>query len=369
MSKKIKNKLNIIVVSALGENTGCALRAKYIAASLKNNNVNARYIKGINTKPFMLDFIITLFINVRILFIPSDIIIGCKPYPNIAIYMCIAKIIFRKKIIFDIDDMDTFRKGLIGKFGSLIQKPYPKHADIVTYHSHNLHKYIIEHFSVTEEKLYQLIQGVNLEYFHPITEDDNKLFDIWQKHFLIQNSLVDKNILLYIGHLNIACDLKSIFEILLMAIEEGLTDIRLVVIGGGDMLNHFKNLSIKMGLEEYIVFTGYIDYKDIIRYSSISNRSIVYYSDIKENYVRQSMKIRELLAMKKYVICNDIGDLKEFEEYTYQINAFSYNDMSKMITNTFLETLDDRNEKGYEYIKNNFDWNIIGKKFLNRIIN
>ncbi len=291
---------------------------------------------------------------------------------------------------------------------SPVQKPFPKYADMITYHSDNLYQYIIDNFNVSSSSMYQLKQGVCLRYFSSNVETNEKLFDLWREHFIAINDLADKNILLYIGHLNIASDLESVFNIINIAILNGLKDLRLIVIGGGNKLKYFENLAYKMNLQEYVVFTGYVDYRDIARYSSISDKAIVYYSDIKENYVRQSMKIRELLAMQKYVLCNNVGDLAEFEDYTYQVHGFSYDDMALVLCSMFgaaveiaeeydgvdiadnendsnikieseveniniveycetENTLDDRNIRGYEYIKNNYDWDIIGKKFLQEI--
>ncbi len=379
--KKAKDKLRIVVVSALAENTGCALRAKYIAHSLESEETEVQYVVGMKTKPFMLDFIITLFINIRLLFIPSDIIIGCKPYPNIALWMYLAKVLQKKYIVFDIDDADTFRKGLIGKIGTMVQKPYPKKANLITYHNENLVGYIKNHFGVEYEKMYQLAQGVDMEYFHPLDEDEEKLFAIWREHYLKLNDLNDKKILLYIGHLNIASDLEDILSILEeVVVDENFHDTRLVIIGGGDRLNYFRSLVFKMNLHDYCIFTGYVDYRDISRYASISSKAIVYYSDIEENYMRQSMKMRELLAMGHTVICNDVGELREFGEFSYQVSGFSIEKMATMVKRVlsddslsfdnivFTKESQSKRENGYLYIKEHYNWETIGRCFLDKLI-
>ncbi len=379
--KEIKAKLKIVVVSALAENTGCALRAKYIARSLESENTEVCYVKGIKTKPLMLDFIITLVLNIRLLFIPSDIIIGCKPYPNIALWMYLAKVIQKKYIVFDIDDADTFRKGLIGKIGSMVQKPYPKEANLITYHNRNLLNYIAENFDVKFENMYQLVQGVDMKFFHPLRAEEDKLFGIWREHYLKQNNLLGKRLLLYIGHLNIASDLDEIFKILeTVVIDEQYNDTRLIIVGGGNMLNYFKMLATKMHLEQYCVFTGYIDYRDVIRYASLSSQAIVYYSNSEENYMRQSMKMRELLAMGHTVICNDVGELKEFSEYTYQVSGFSIDKMAAMVKKvlpkinpSFDDSLQEqesnlKRENAYAYIKEHYNWDTIGSRLLERLL-
>lgn len=378
--KEVKDKLKIVVVSSLAENTGCALRAKYIARSLKSEYTEVRYVSGINTKPLMLDFIITLVLNIRLLFIPSDIIIGCKPYPNIAFWMYLAKVVQKKYIVFDIDDADTFRKGIVGRIGSMVQKPYPKKANLVTYHNRNLLNYIAENFDVQYENIHQLVQGVDMKFFHPLKAQEDKLFGIWREHYLKQNNLLDKRLLLYIGHLNIASDLDSIFKILeAIVVDPEYNDTRLVVIGGGNMLNHFRMLASKMHLDEYCVFTGYVDYRDVIRYASLSSQAIVYYSDSEENYMRQSMKMRELLAMGHTVICNDVGELKEFADYTYQVSGFSIEKMAAMVKKvmpkknpSFEDSMQEqesntKRENAYAYIKEHYNWDTIGAMFLERL--
>ena len=53
----------------------------------------------------------------------------------------------------------------------------------------------------------------------------------------------------------------------------------------------------------------------------MGDAAIVYYKDIEVNYFRESMKLREMLALGLKVVCNDVGDLERFKDYTYQTGS------------------------------------------------
>ena len=137
------------------------------------------------------------------------------------------------------------------------------------------------------------------------------------------------------------------------------------------MLSDFQNMAKKMNLQNRVLFTGYLPPQEIRQYVLLANFALVYYKDKFVNYYRTSMKIREYLAMKKHVIANDVGDLKQFKPYVYQSKTGVKPYAEKVLT-VLKKGTDKRNIKGYHYIKKHYDWETIGKKFsdyLNEICN
>jgi glycosyltransferase involved in cell wall biosynthesis len=309
--------------------------------------------------PLWLDIFITIFIySFKSLFIKSDIAIGIKPYPNSGIALLIQKL-KGAKVVIDIDDIDYgYRKGIISKFIKLIQSPFPKIANIITYHNDELLKLIVKEFKVSLDKTYKLEQGVFFDVFKPslLEEEKNKI----KKDLGIGN----KKILLYTGYLNIASNLEEIIEAFSKIINN---DVVLIIAGSGPYEKKYKKLAQKLNVLNKIIFTGYISNQEVAKYIEIADVCLVYYRDEKVNFHRASMKIREYLSFGKPVICNNVGELKRFYNYTYQtdssVEAF-VNEIKK-----FLATNGDkREEKAPIFIKENFDWYKIAEKFNDALL-
>jgi glycosyltransferase involved in cell wall biosynthesis len=72
--------------------------------------------------------------------------------------------------------------------------------------------------------------------------------------------------------------------------------------------------------------------------------------------------LREYLTMGKKVVCNDVGDLKLFEDYTYQTTS-NLEDFAQTIADVVEQEPDKRVKAGQRFVENNYSWEVIGKKF------
>lgn len=342
--------MKVILLNSLAKDTGSWLRLNYLAKSLRDNNYEVEIIEPFEkTLPFILDVPLSFFKYLKILFKKGDVFFGLKPYPNVTIPLLLKKLL-GNKIIVDIDDLDYgYRKGIIAFVSKLVQRPLPKFFDLVTYHTDSLREHIIRDLNVKEEKLYRLDQGVDLS-----------VFDYKIKDRELRKKFKEKYILVYTGHLNIASDLDDIFRAFKLVLEKE-KNIVLIVAGGGPMENEFK----KMAKNLNVYFTGQLKKEDIARYLSIADACLVYYKDRLVNYYRSSMKIRECLAMGKKVVCDDIGDLGLFKDYTFQSKA-DLRDFSEKILIALRSKIDN---KGRKFIEKNYSWNKIGKEFGEKLEN
>ncbi|MBI5207440.1 MAG: glycosyltransferase [Candidatus Firestonebacteria bacterium] len=353
------NIYDFLILSASPRNTGCFLRAKYIALSLERSGAKVKLAIPCKSKPFMFDFIINFFKYLYyVLLIDYKVGMSIKPYPNTLIPLLIKKILKKNKVIVDIDDVDFgYRGGILSSILRSIQKPFPKYFDLVTFHNKLLRDFIIKEFNVLPEKLHTLLQGVDFSVFDcrlDVTE--------FKEEFIKKNNLNnDTTILIYPAHLNIASDL----DIILSNIKDILNreNILLIIAGGGQLFDEFKKSAHKLDIKN-IYFTGYLSPDKIAEYILISDFALVYYKDRKVNYYRSSMKLRECMALKKKIICNNVGELKSFEQFTYQSESDikSFIDLLDKCLKQY--PVDTREKEGYEYIKKNYNWDLIGKEFV-----
>ncbi|MBN1898555.1 MAG: glycosyltransferase [Spirochaetes bacterium] len=350
-------KSDILIFSSLPKNSGCFLRARYLTHSLKKNGLKAKMIIPSESVGFLLDFILSFFKNLAAVF-THDFKVGMaiKPYPNTLIPLLIKKMLFHTRIIVDIDDIDFgYRKGMINHISRLIQKPFPRFFDTVTFHNPALKKFITREYRVKKNKLYSLLQGVDFDVYR--IKRSIRTFKIRLKRRL---SLSRAKIMIYTAHLNIASDLDIILQNIAPLLEK--RDYFLIVAGGGPLLSFFKDLSFRLNIKK-IFFTGYQAPEEIVKYVLASDLAIVYYKKKEVNFYRSSMKLREYLALCKRVVSNDIGELKNFRRFVYQ-SASDIGSFIKRIDHVLGKNISDGREKnGYWFVKKNYDWLTIGKGF------
>lgn len=360
--------MKILILSSLPNNSGCHLRAKYLSDALKKAGHKTIFVTPLMPLPFMLDIFISFFWYLFKVFItPFDFGMCIKPYPNTLLPLIIKRFFFNKiKIGVDIDDIDYgYRKGFLSNLLRFIQKPMPMLCDIVTCHNSNLERWIPEEYSVPKDKIYILKQGVDTTIFFKVSDKEQREDRCyWEKRLNISKKDI---LLVHTAHLNIASDFDDILEAFYIA--SNITkDLKLLVAGGGPLLEFYKKKAFNKNLQGKIFFTGLIKPEEVRRCINAADFCLVYYKDRPVNLYRTSMKIRENLAMAKRVIANDIGDLKEFQDFIYPAGTGAEN-YAKGILNAIYTFSDNREIRGSIYIKEKYDWDKIGFLFSERLKN
>ncbi len=357
--------MKITVFSSLPADSGCFLRAKYLASSLTSAGNKATLVPEPRGISFLLHMAYSLFRNLYILFTSSpDAGICIKPYPN-TLWPLLIKRFFKKSflVITDIDDLDYgYRKGILPFLSKHLQLPFPRFCDLVTYHNDNLFHHIQKNFKVSANKMYRLDQGVDFSVYGNINR--KKAAELRSK--IIRNSKIQKPVLLsYSAHLNVASDLEEILQALKIILHKR-DDILLVIAGGGPLLSYFQTKATQLGLSSHTYFTGYLHPNEVALHLGASDFGIVYYRNNHVNQFRTSMKIREYLALGMNVICNNVGDLKEFKDLTFQSGS-GYKNLALKILKTLSLRNPGINKKAISYIRRKYDWTLIGKSFSNTL--
>lgn len=347
--------MKILTVYGTPDNSGNIIRTRYINKELIKLGNQVTEIPPIRRMPYQSNFIYSIPVYFPQIFKGLyDFIFTSKPYPNASIVAFLKKI-QGSKIIADIDDL-TFmyhEKGAMRLILKFFEDFLPKYFDLVCIHNKNVANYMLKH-GVESKKIYNLPNGVDLSLFNP------KLYDkyIFRKKLGLKN----EKIILYLANLDISSELEIIIKGLKNVIK--LKQVRFVVVGSGVLKNYYRNLISKMGLINNVIFTDYVPLKDVPGYINTSDCCIVYYSDRCASYYRTSMKIREYLAMGKAVVCNNLGDLNNFKDFTFN---FQTKDLDQF-ENNVLQVLNEKNErlrilKGQKYVRDNFSWEKIIKEF------
>ncbi len=305
--------LKILVFSAKGSGTGCALRAFYIAEAFRKRGHQVKFVKPIPSLPFWFDMVLSkpyyFFIS---LFARSQATIAVKPYPTLVPALWVQRL-KGAKIVFDVDDLDyAYSHGWFQKLHLWLQKPWPNWADLVTYHNPKLKEPIQEVFSVPPAKMVSMPQGVDLDIFNPKA-------DLTQLPPAAVSLLQDKQggpILTFTAHLNVACDLEPLLNAFQMVLKS-VPKAQLLIAGGGPDEKRFKRIASGLGIASSTHFTGLLTPHQVAACLRISELSLVYYGESPANEHRASMKLRESLACGRKVVATDMGDKSEWKNAVF----------------------------------------------------
>ena len=338
--------MNWLVMSAQSLDSGSYLRAKYFSNGLRLNEQKVTLLKNCKAKKHYLHFFTSIIpYLIQTIKTKFDVAVFFKLYPNIILPALISKYLLRKKIVIDVDDLDwAYNKGTMSKFVKWFQKTFINRFDIVTYHNDLLKQLIIKEFKVPEHKIIKLNQGVDLNVFKPTREK------------------VNDKLLVYVAHLNAGSYVKQIIASVKMA-RKTVSKLNLVIVGGGEWSEKCKDLVWKKRQQRYVKFTGYVTPEECNEWINKAGACLLYYGKDEVNNYRCSMKLREYLAVGKKVVCTNVGELKSFEDCTYQTstNIMSF---ANTIKKVIVSQGDGREYAGEALIKRDYDWKNITKKFL-----
>ena len=232
-----------------------------------------------------------------------------------------------------------------------------RHANEVFVINKGLRDYVGE-MGGNKEKVHIFPGGVDLAKY----QDKSKREDYRNKLLINQNDIV----LFFMGWLYDFSGLKEVSDYFLEN-EHNLENIKLLVVGKGDLFNYLTNCKNKLKNKDKIILTGQVDFKNIPFYLQASDICLLpaYKIQIMNNIV--PIKLYEYLGAGKPVISTKLhGVFKEFGEN----NGIVYINNPLEVFNKISIIL-----KNYQNISNqatnfasNYDWNVIIKNFENYLL-
>ena len=338
--------MKIQVFSSCAQDTGSWVRTCNIVEALGRHATVELVWALPRCLPFRLDIVLSFpWYLLRALTSRADVLLASKPFPNTMLPLLLARWLRGKKVVVDVDDLDHgYVTGLPARIIAALQRPFPRHFDLVTVHHEKLGAFVREGLHVPEERIYRLAQGVNLERFRSSG-----------------SAPADRSTLFFMGHLDVASSLESLLRA--VALVQAVRSAPLTVVGGGRLKHRFRAEAAARGVE--VRFTGRLTVDRTACELDRAGVCLVYYDETEANACRCSMKIREYLAMGKRVVSNDFGDLREFQRFTYSSSS-RIEDFACAIQ-AALDGGDGREEVGARYVKDHYDWDSIGARFFARL--
>jgi glycosyltransferase involved in cell wall biosynthesis len=325
------------------------LRAHYIAEALKKRGHQVNFVKPLPTLPFWFDMAIsTFYYFFHSLLNRSHVALAVKPYP-----MVIPALWWQRqrgaKVVIDVDDLDfAYSHGKFRQTHERLQKPWPKWADIVTFHNDNLREHLLDFFEVPAKNIVQVPQGVDRDLFNPKRVEPEHL-PYAAKILYVERK--KRPILTFTAHLNVACNLEPVLYSF-QAILKTLPNAQLLIAGGGPDEGNFKRIARELGISSSVHFTGMLTTRQVAACLRISDVILVYYNDFLANKHRASMKLREALACNGRVVATRVGEIVKWKSYL----TLSKPDPIHFADTVIRALKTKKNVKGQSLLVKKWDW-------------
>lgn len=307
-----------------------------------------KYYTSPKIKPLFIDITLSFLFNMIILIrhYDADIYYALKPAPNNCFPALVAKLI-GKRIFLDIDDLDYgyFKSGLNYIVSKFFFRFFPRFFELVTCHTQQLQKFILENLRISEKKVYFLAQGVS---------------DFFLNYQITEHIKKNKSVV-YLATLGLTSDLDDVVP-LFVSLCKRHPDLSITIIGDGPRKSYFENLIAQHGISQNVSFLGRIKHDELPAILVSCQIGINYMQPSLTNNCRAILKIREYLALGLQVVCNGTGDASFFKKYIYIENDLKQ--MEKKISDLLDKKEIKLNKDGIVFLKQNLRWEQIIEDFL-----
>jgi len=237
--------------------------------------------------------------------------------------------------------------------GRIIQYVNVKLADKIIVINRKLGEYVIA-IGGSLEQVKVLGAGIYFDKFNPSVNGKEA-----RKTYKIKENDV---VLFFMGWLYRFSGLKEVF---LKLAERKDTDVKLLIVGDGDLYNELRDISKKYGLTGRVILTGRKPYSEIPSLIAISDICLLPaypFESVMRDIV--PIKIYEYMAMGKPVVSTKLpGVVAEFGEN----NGIFYVNKPEDVIDKALELIDDIQFRRFGMQARNFvrryDWNSVTKNF------
>lgn len=200
---------------------------------------------------------------------------------------------------------------------------------------------------------------------------DTSIFNPDKRNEEIRNNLkVKKDLMVFVGRIVEEKGIRYLIQAM-PDIVRSCPEIKLAVVGCGNLLDEMKALCENLKISENVVFLGRVSDEDLPYYFACSDIFVL--PSFNEGF---PLVVEEALASGTVCLVSDIPVFKDFNQ-TSDLLILIEKMNSKNIAHTVIDVINNKNRyeglrrKGRDYAVSNLDWNIIGLKYkdlLNKII-
>jgi len=290
----------------------------------------------------------------------SDIIHLHFPFYGTACFsVLLAKIKHKKIVLFwhMIPESTGIKKIIFTLYDKIITPIIFKNSDTILVSTFDYFKnYSPKLFKKFESKIVEFPFGINLDEF-PIQEED---LEIIKKY-----NLENKKTLLFVGGLDKPHYFKGL-EVLLKTLKELDNSYFAMIIGDGDLKNHYENLAKKLNISDKLVFLGSLDNQELKKYYSSCDCFI--FPSLTRSEAFGIVQI-EAMASSKPIIYSDLPGVRTIPvngQTGFLFKTGDYKDLKDKIEKLFNSNLLEFSKNSRKRVEENFNELYLTKK-LNSI--
>ena len=200
-------------------------------------------------------------------------------------------------------------------------------------------------------------QGVDSDLMKPLSKD----LELQNKIGILSNDKV----VMYLGSIHSISGLPIILKNLPDIIKE-IPNFKLLVVGGGAHLENLKQLSKKLSIEKFVIFTNYVPYLEIPKYCSLADLCINPFEVTDMTKKLSPVKIFDLLACGKSILATPLDGL--LFDFPKESNILIYSELEDFKEKIIL-LLNDKNLhsfgiNGRKFVEENYTWENVANRFL-----
>lgn len=201
-------------------------------------------------------------------------------------------------------------------------------------------------------------QGVDPSIMQKLPKDNL----LMEKYNIADNDKV----VMYLGSILSHSGLEVIFDAFPNILKE-IPNFKLLVVGDGSHLSSLKHQAKQLGINEKIIFTGFVPYKDVPKFCSLANLCINPFRINDMTDKLSPVKIFDFMSCGKSVLATPLKGMlydfpKDSKTIIYaELDEFEHKIIS-LLTNEYLKEIGDRCRN---FVEKNFTWDIVAQKMLN----
>lgn len=185
---------------------------------------------------------------------------------------------------------------------------------------------------IPADKVTVIPNAVNVESFQLASPPDPQLQEKW--------GLGGKTVVGFIGSFYAYEGLDLLLDALPELIRQR-PDVRVLLVGGGPQEANLRQQAERLGLGEYVIFTGRVPHKDVNRYYDLINILAYPRHPMRLTELVTPLKPLEAMAQGQLFVASDVGGHKELIEHNKTGILFKAGDCNAL-TGALLRLLNDR---------------------------
>lgn len=283
--------------------------------------------------------------------------------PQIGLPAMIAKVLRKKKLIVDWDDLwgggfADEHTGIVARVLGWSERYFIKFADKITYVSELIGQQI-EKLNLKIEKI-KIPNGANIEQIPVLDRQESR------KRLGLE---VNKTYLVSVG--NTYTDSLGIMLEAFREVANKISNVNLIMVGEGKITDKFRNLF--KSLKDKIIVTGKKPFSDVPFYLSCADVLLLPMDNNNVEKARFPMRFGDYLCAGRPIISNAVGEVKYYVE-KYQAGLYSESENPHPMAQNILKILDEKeisdriSQNARNLAEKELNWEFIFNKLRDEVI-